>query len=70
MSVAWKLRGCPRCGGDLFINSDMNREYEQCLQCSYARERNNPADSKKQPVSAGAANPKRDKEGGENNEDG
>jgi DNA-directed RNA polymerase subunit M/transcription elongation factor TFIIS len=32
----WRLKSCPRCGGDLFIEKDLdNNWYEQCLQCSY-----------------------------------
>lgn len=34
----WKFKSCPRCGGDLFIERDLNGWYEQCLQCSYKRE--------------------------------
>lgn len=38
----WKLKGCPKCGGDLFIDKDMdNYWYAQCLQCSYYRELRN-----------------------------
>ena len=33
----WKLKGCPRCNGDIFIDSDLEGWYEQCLQCSYKR---------------------------------
>ena len=37
----WKLGSCPRCGGDLFVENDMDRRwYEQCLQCAYQREAN------------------------------
>lgn len=31
----WKFKGCPRCGGDLFVDKDMYGWYEQCLQCAY-----------------------------------
>ncbi|MFH0769684.1 MAG: hypothetical protein V1932_09040 [Chloroflexota bacterium] len=35
----WKLKSCPRCKGDIFINKDLDgRWYLQCLQCSYLRE--------------------------------
>lgn len=35
----WRLKGCPKCGGDLFIDKDVeNNWYAQCLQCSYHRE--------------------------------
>ncbi len=33
--VRWRLKSCPRCGGDFFIDRDMDGWYEQCLQCSY-----------------------------------
>lgn len=33
--VNWKPKSCPRCGGDMFIDSDMDVWYEQCLQCSH-----------------------------------
>ena len=28
----WKLKSCPKCGGDMYINWD--KEYA-CLQCGY-----------------------------------
>jgi len=31
----WRLKSCPRCGGDIFIDRDLDNWYEQCLQCSY-----------------------------------
>ncbi len=34
----WRLKGCPRCGGDLFIEKGFDNWYEQCLQCSYRLE--------------------------------
>ncbi len=34
----WKLKSCTRCGGDLFIDRDMDGWFEQCLQCSYRKE--------------------------------
>ena len=37
MSV-WKLKCCPRCQGDVFLDSDLDGWYEKCLQCSYERE--------------------------------
>lgn len=35
--VMWKFKSCPRCGGDMFIDRDLEGYgwYEQCLQCSY-----------------------------------
>ncbi len=34
----WKLKGCPRCGGDIFLDRGEYKWYEQCLQCGYLRE--------------------------------
>ena len=31
----WKLKACPRCGGDVFIDQDLSGWYEHCLQCGY-----------------------------------
>jgi hypothetical protein len=31
----WKLKGCPRCSGDLNIIHDNLGCYEDCLQCGY-----------------------------------
>ena len=33
----WKLRSCPRCGGDMFTDKDLYGLFEQCLQCGYVR---------------------------------
>jgi hypothetical protein len=34
--MAWKLRGCPHCGGDISLDEDMNKNrIENCLQCGY-----------------------------------
>ncbi len=29
-----KLKGCKRCGGDLFLDQDFEGHYIVCLQCS------------------------------------
>ena len=31
-----RLKGCPRCGGDLYLQSDMDGPFWLCLQCSRA----------------------------------
>jgi hypothetical protein len=31
----WKSKACPRCGGDMFLDRDLDFWYEQCIQCSY-----------------------------------
>ena len=33
--MKWKLRSCPRCGGDTYIEKDFYGWYEICLQCGY-----------------------------------
>ena len=49
----WKLKSCSRCGGDLFIDHDIDGWFEQCLQCSY---RGELKEIKRQPISVGAGN--------------
>ena len=56
----WKIRGCPRCGGDIFIDRDLNGWHEQCLQCSYRHELKDLAEfeepsakTEKEPTKAG-----------------
>jgi len=36
--LRWRLKACARCGGDVYIDRDMDGWFEQCLQCSYRRE--------------------------------
>ncbi len=31
----WIIKGCTRCGGDLFLDLDLYGFYEHCLQCGY-----------------------------------
>ena len=38
--VTWKLKSCPRCTGDMFVDRDENGWYEQCLLCCYRRSLN------------------------------
>jgi len=35
--VMWKLKSCPRCRGDIFIDKELDGWHEQCLQCGYVR---------------------------------
>jgi ribosomal protein S27AE len=58
--VMWKLKSCPRCGGDIFIDRDLDGWHEQCLQCSYRRELAKIAEFKEQPVPVGGTKPKKD----------
>ncbi len=60
--VMWRLKSCPRCGGDVFIDRDLGGWYEQCLQCSYRRDLKSLAELKKQPVLAGESQPKKQAE--------
>ena len=34
----WNFKGCPKCQGDIFVDEDIDRSYEKCLQCGYERE--------------------------------
>jgi len=34
--TVWNLKGCPRCGGDTFIDRDIDGWYESCLMCGYS----------------------------------
>lgn len=34
----WKLKGCPRCNGDVLIESDEYGWFEHCLQCGYRQD--------------------------------
>jgi len=33
--VSWKLKDCPRCDGDIFVDRDLYGWFEQCIQCGY-----------------------------------
>ncbi len=57
----WRLKSCPRCRGDIFIELDAEKRwYEQCLQCGYSNElkdiaefREQLGERKRKPVLAG-----------------
>jgi DNA-directed RNA polymerase subunit M/transcription elongation factor TFIIS len=36
--AVWKLKSCPRCNGDLFIQRETDGWYEECLLCGYQRD--------------------------------
>lgn len=36
--ATWRLKACPRCRGDTYIDSDIDGWYQQCLLCGYRRE--------------------------------
>ena len=33
--VTWRLKSCPRRRGDLFLERDVKKEIESCLQCGF-----------------------------------
>lgn len=37
--VMWKIKSCPRCGGDLFLDIEEQTWLEHCLQCGYIRQK-------------------------------
>ena len=39
--AVWKLKSCPRCNGDLFIQREQDGWYEECLLCGYQRDVSN-----------------------------
>ena len=45
--ATWKFKGCPKCGGDVFLDRDLEDWYEQCLQCSYRHEMKSIAEFQK-----------------------
>ena len=36
--AVWKLKGCPRCKGDTFVEQDIDGWVERCLLCGYTRD--------------------------------
>ena len=34
----FRLKGCPRCEGDILLDRDEYGWYEHCLQCGYQRD--------------------------------
>jgi len=34
----WKIKGCPKCSGDMFIEQGEFGWNEHCLQCGFLRE--------------------------------
>ena len=56
--VRWKPRSCPRCGGDIFLDRELDGWSEHCLQCSFRRELKNLDEFNKQPVAAGGTGAK------------
>ncbi len=57
----WRLKGCPKCKGDIFLEKDIDGWYERCLQCGYNRDletivevKEQPSVRKREPAIAGA----------------
>lgn len=53
LMVTWRLKGCPRCGGDTFVDNDADGWYEQCLMCSHRREMKKLTVRREEPVREG-----------------
>jgi hypothetical protein len=34
----WRLKSCPRCGGDMFFDRGLDSWYLTCIQCSFESE--------------------------------
>jgi len=32
----WKMKSCPRCNGDMFVDWDEDGMFNHCLQCGFA----------------------------------
>jgi predicted nucleic-acid-binding Zn-ribbon protein len=47
--MMWKLKGCPKCQGDVFLEKDASGWYERCLQCGYNRDMAVVVEVKQQP---------------------
>ena len=43
-----RLKGCPRCKGDVVVERDQWGWYEQCIQCGYLRDLQNAVEVKQQ----------------------
>ena len=33
--ASWKLKCCPRCGGDVFMDTEESDWFAHCLQCGF-----------------------------------
>ncbi len=45
----WRLKGCPKCKGDIFLDRDIDGWYERCLQCGYNRDLESIVEVREQP---------------------
>ena len=48
----WKLKSCPRCGGDLLVEKDLYGWSEKCFQCSFSRDLKEVVTIKKEDLEA------------------
>lgn len=39
--AVWKLKSCPRCSGDLFVQRERDGWYEECLMCGFVKDVSN-----------------------------
>ena len=46
----WKIKGCPKCHGDVFIDKDMDGWFEKCLQCGYTHYMSKVVEVSEEPV--------------------
>jgi hypothetical protein len=53
--IKWRLKACPRCGGDAYMDKDADGWFEQCLQCSFRRELKELKVYQKKAVAAGVS---------------
>ena len=49
----WKIDMCPRCGGDIFVDRDMDGWFEECLQCSHRHDLESVTEYEGRPSSKG-----------------
>jgi len=48
-----KFKGCPRCGGDLYLAEDVFGKYLSCLQCGFHRDVAEKREEPRLPIGAG-----------------
>jgi hypothetical protein len=36
--MSWKLKGCSRCNGDVFVDHDSTGWFEECILCGHRRD--------------------------------
>ena len=46
----WKMNACPRCGGSLFVEKEVDGWYELCINCAYRRELRDVTNLNEKPV--------------------